>query len=78
MVKISYMIGNGLDIHFGLHSKYTDFYAWLEQNPKKYKDNNLISDILTNIYAKEIDKTKEENWDELTDWSDFEKELKKI
>ncbi|WP_349514958.1 AbiH family protein [Leuconostoc suionicum] len=77
MVKISYMIGNGLDIHFGLHSKYTDFYAWLEQNPKKYKDNNLISDILTNIYAKEIDKTKEENWDELTDWSDFEKELKK-
>lgn len=71
------MIGNGLDIHFGLHSKYTDFYAWLKQNPKKCKDNNLISDILTNIYAKEINETKEENWDELTDWSDFEKELKR-
>lgn len=71
------MIGNGLDIHFGLPSKYTDFYEWLKNNPDKYEDNNLISDILDNIYAKEIDEEKSGNWNALTDWSDFEKELKR-
>ncbi|WP_273730027.1 AbiH family protein [Leuconostoc mesenteroides] len=77
MVKIAYLIGNGLDIHFGLHSKYIDFYEWLKVNPKKHENNNLISDILKNIYADQTNDDEKGNWDKLTDWSDFEKELKR-
>ena len=31
-MKHLYIIGNGFDIHTGLHTRYVDFRVWLENN----------------------------------------------
>lgn len=83
-MEITFFIGNGFDLSFGLETRYKDFYDYLtaddESTPEDGKINTLSED---NIFLKEIKKFMEENSkidipdndDKNIDWSDFEQAL---
>lgn len=59
-----YIIGNGFDLHHGIHSSYADFREWLEYcHPMLYNE-------FVNIYGEQV---KNGEW-----WADFENSLGKI
>lgn len=57
-MDITFLLGNGLDIGFGLKSGYRDFYSYFIENASK---DNLIKES--------IEKDKKENY---PNWSDLE------
>ena len=60
-VKTLYIIGNGFDLHHGLHTSYADFKEWLE-----YCHPMLYEEFIT-IYGKQVLKGE---W-----WANFESNL---
>ncbi|MEA1056746.1 AbiH family protein [Lacticaseibacillus paracasei] len=43
-MKIVFMVGNGLDLHLGLKTRYSDFYSWHKEH---YPDvHNQIFDAI--------------------------------
>lgn len=62
MVNITFMVGNGFDLNFGLKTSYKDFYETLKSNSK----NRIISNILNS-------KNETNNL-----WSDMEYGLGKV
>jgi len=67
-VKVTYLIGNGLDIHIGLKTSYQDFYSFLQKNknePRGTTQNQIYNNILNNHFK--IEKQPDD-----IDWSDFE------
>lgn len=80
-MKITYIVGNGFDIHLGLNSRYIDFYNWLDldENKKKFKTNSIAKNISTYVDEKRKNEMKEispKNWESKIDWSDFEDALR--
>lgn len=80
-MKITYIVGNGFDIHLGLNSRYIDFYNWLEldENKQKFKTNSIAKNISTYVDEKRKNEMKEispSNWESKIDWSDFEDALR--
>ncbi|MBZ1513284.1 AbiH family protein [Leuconostoc mesenteroides] len=80
-MKITYIVGNGFDIHLGLNSRYIDFYNWLDldENKKKFKTNSIAKNISTYVDEKRKNEMKEispSNWESKIDWSDFEDALR--
>lgn len=80
-MKITYIVGNGFDIHLGLKSRYIDFYNWLEldENKKKFKTNSIakkISEYVDEKRKNEMKKIAPSNWESKIDWSDFEDALR--
>lgn len=83
-MEITFFIGNGFDLSFGLETRYKDFYDYLTADDELTSDdekNNTLSD--DNLFLKEIKKFMEENSkidildndDKNIDWSDFEQAL---
>lgn len=64
-MKITIMVGNGLDIGLGIASSYSDFYEWYCRRPST---NNTIQQFKNNIWN---DIHRDAPNDEKT-WSDFE------
>lgn len=64
-MKISYLVGNGLDLHIGLKTSYRDFYDFLNENKSNNIDNQIYQSIINN--SLKINKDTEK-----VDWSDFE------
>ena len=65
-MKITYLVGNGLDLHIGLKTRYQDFYNYLNSFKENKETNNQIyQTIINNNLAINKDKDK-------VDWSDFE------
>lgn len=82
-MKITYIFGNGFDIHFGLKSRYIDFYNWLgkETNKRKYDNNIIAKNIFQYIDEKrhnEMQSVAGTNWESKIDWSDFEEALRAL
>ena len=67
-MKITYLVGNGLDLSLGLKTAYKDFYNY---QMELYKPENGES----NIIYDEIKKDKNNNFE---NWSDFELDLGKL
>lgn len=64
---ITWLFGNGLDLSFGLKTRYCDFYEYLEQ-----KDDELQNNIIYKQLKKDIINEK------LNLWSDYELRLGEI
>lgn len=63
-IKSLYIIGNGFDLHHGIHSSYADFREWLEYcHPMLYQE-------FVNVYGEQV---LNGEW-----WADFESNLGKI
>ncbi|MHA5128616.1 AbiH family protein [Oenococcus oeni] len=81
MVEVTYVIGNGFDLHLGLKTSYKDFYKYLDEQIEEgnFKDNGLIKDIEDSIKdirfhgdpdrKEQLDPDKERP---LVDWSNLE------
>ena len=70
-MNILYIVGNGLDIQYGLKTKYSDFYKYqLPIYKEKKKNNNYSNIIYDNILT-----NQETKW---TNWSDLELALGKL
>lgn len=67
-MQITFLIGNGFDVAFGLKTKYEDFYGWYKDQESSNKHIDEFKNNITNCILKE----KEENKEESIDWSDFE------
>ncbi|MGI1806238.1 AbiH family protein [Exiguobacterium sp. TDN 0502] len=70
-MRITYLIGNGLDINLGLKTSYINFYNHL----KKHKDeinNSIVDTIISTIFNETILKDNGKESKEKIDWSDFE------
>ncbi|WP_233005397.1 AbiH family protein [Exiguobacterium aurantiacum] len=65
-MKVTYLVGNGLDIHIGLKTRYSDFYDYLENS----NDINLNNKVFKSIIEERFE-TQENNVAKI-DWSDFE------
>lgn len=60
-IKSLYLIGNGFDLHHGIHSSYADFREWLEYcHPMLYQE-------FVNVYGEQV---LNGEW-----WADFENNL---
>ena len=46
-MKIVFMVGNGLDLHLGLKTRYSDFYSWHKEH---YPD---VHKVLVQILPRE-------------------------
>lgn len=66
-MKVTYLIGNGLDIHVGLKTRYIDFYNYLNDCEKINLNNKIFTTIINENFG--MDNTEEMNE---IDWSDFE------
>lgn len=63
-IKTLYIIGNGFDLHHGIHSSYADFREWLEYcHPMLYNE-------FVDIYGEQV---LNGDW-----WADFENNLGKL
>lgn len=67
-MQITYIVGNGLDIQYGLKTRYRDFYEYQFENYEKKKNHNpkYRNYIYDDLFK---DSNRESNYD---DWSDFE------
>ncbi|MFT8329198.1 MAG: AbiH family protein [Oenococcus oeni] len=82
MIQLTYMIGNGFDLHLGLKTSYRDFYKYLKkpEQEEKIKGNEIIASILgipTSTKAISVDKNLKVNPYETNEWSDLEAGIKK-
>lgn len=69
-MTITYIVGNGLDIQFGLATKYTDFYNDFDQKNQldnSYRKNNSV---YNSIKSNKDNAEEGKEWDK---WADFEK-----
>lgn len=64
-MKVTYLIGNGLDIHLGLKTSYLDFYNYLDSS----KAINLNNRIYEAILKRKVEVSSSL---EKVDWSNFE------
>ena len=51
-MNILYIIGNGLDIQYGLKTKYTDFYDYQLKNYETDKENNSNYNVIYEYIVK--------------------------
>lgn len=63
-MNILYIIGNGLDIQYGLKTRYTDFYDYQLKKYRYKKENNLKYNVIYENILKDSSK-KYENWSDL-------------
>lgn len=63
-MNILYIIGNGLDIQYGLKTKYTDFYDYQLKNYKTDKENNANYNVIYEYILMDNSKNYE-NWSDL-------------
>ena len=64
-MNITYLIGNGFDLNLGLHTKYSDFIEWL--NNEESSDKASIQEL-----QKSIDEYCKGKKDAPINWSDTE------
>ena len=64
-MNITYLIGNGFDLNLGLHTKYSDFIEWL--NNEESSDKASIQEL-----QKSIDEYCKGKKDDTINWSDTE------
>lgn len=65
-MNITYIVGNGLDLQYGLKTKYKDFYEF--QN-KAYISRKENEEEYSNLIYESLFSDKENNYE---NWSDFE------
>ena len=64
-LKVTYLIGNGMDINIGLRTRYLDFYNHLKQITNKDSKNAIYQAVLKDYFSENKDLIE-------IDWSDFE------
>ena len=63
-MRLLYLIGNGFDLHVGLHTAYTEFLQYYLKQP--------VPDSLDNVGQRYIKRLKEDIQGNITLWSDLE------
>lgn len=64
-LKVTYLIGNGLDINIGLRTRYLDFYKHIKRINKQNSKNNIYQAVIKDYFSKNKELIE-------IDWSDFE------
>lgn len=64
-MQITFLVGNGFDVAFGLKTKYKDFYEW-------YKDQENSKDHVEKLKKEIKEYLENEETKENRNWSDFE------
>ncbi len=67
-MKITYLLGNGFDLHFGLRTSYNDFLDFLERHKETYFQNEQ-----KDVYSRFLEYKKQD-----VTWSDMEVALGKF
>lgn len=74
-MKITFLIGNGLDINMGMKTKYADFYEHLKSKVEGNSGNKIIDDLVNEYFDDKYFDNNKSSMDinrEKIDWSDFE------
>ena len=69
-MNILFLVGNGLDLQYGLKTRYRDFYDYQIPKYKEKKDENYKNYIYEAI--------KKDKYNQYCNWSDLELDIGKI